>query len=118
MPGVDILVDRDRFVQIMSNFISNAIKFSDPEGKVEVAVATTDDDVTVHIVDQGCGIPAALHEQIFEQFFRVDSSDSSSIGGTGLGLSIAKAMAEQMNGTVGLHSVVGEGSDFWIKLPL
>ena len=118
VPGVDILVDRDRFVQIMSNFISNAIKFSDPEGKVEVAVATTDDDVTVHIVDQGCGIPAALHEQIFEQFFRVDSSDSSSIGGTGLGLSIAKAMAEQMNGTVGLHSVVGEGSDFWIKLPL
>ncbi|MFX4298888.1 PAS domain S-box protein [Pseudosulfitobacter pseudonitzschiae] len=118
VPQVDIAIDRDRFVQIMSNFISNAIKFSDPDGKVQVNVTRTDTDVTIHIIDEGCGIPEALHEQIFEKFFRVDSSDTSSIGGTGLGLSIAKAMAEQMHAKVGLQSVVGNGSDFWIKIPL
>ncbi|MBM2292118.1 PAS domain S-box protein [Sulfitobacter pseudonitzschiae] len=118
VPDVQISVDKGRFVQIMSNFISNAIKFSAPDGKVTVDVVGTGTDVTVHVIDEGCGIPEALHEQIFEQFFRVDSSDSSSIGGTGLGLSIAKALAEQMNATVGLSSVVGEGSDFWIKVPL
>lgn len=118
VPDVQISVDKGRFVQIMSNFISNAIKFSAPDGKVTVDAVSTGTDVTVHVIDEGCGIPEALHEQIFEQFFRVDSSDSSSIGGTGLGLSIAKALAEQMNATVGLSSVVGEGSDFWIKVPL
>ncbi|MCR8826983.1 PAS domain S-box protein [Pseudosulfitobacter koreensis] len=118
VPEVDVDIDRDRFIQIMSNFISNAIKFSDADGKVLVDVKGTETDVTIHIIDEGCGIPPALHEQIFEKFFRVDSSDSSSIGGTGLGLSIAKAMAEQMNATVGLHSAVGEGSDFWIRIPL
>ncbi len=118
VPEFDVAIDRDRFVQIMSNFISNAIKFSDADGKVLVDVVGRDKDVTIHVIDDGCGIPPALHEQIFEKFFRVDSSDSSSIGGTGLGLSIAKAMAEQMNATVGLSSTVGEGSDFWIKIPL
>jgi PAS domain S-box-containing protein len=116
--------DHDRLTQILTNLISNAIKFSPNEGVVLIKVGAgthSSDDckfVRFEVTDNGCGISEAAQQKLFGLFQQVDSSDSRAKGGTGLGLAITKALVEQHHGKIGIISKENEGSTFWFELPL
>ncbi|MBT4627034.1 MAG: PAS domain-containing protein [Rhodospirillales bacterium] len=110
--------DSTRLNQVIANLLSNAIKFSPEGGEIKVVVSRLNDDAYVAITDQGDGIPAIYHDQIFDRFTQVDSSDTRQSGGTGLGLNISKSIVEQHGGNIDFHSEVGEGSTFFFTLPV
>ena len=116
--------DQDRLTQILTNLISNAIKFSPADGQVLIKVgegstfADGRKSVRFAVIDDGCGISEAAQQKLFGLFQQVDSSDSRAKGGTGLGLAITKALVEQHNGKIGIISKEKEGSTFWFELPL
>lgn len=110
--------DEDRLVQVLTNLVSNAIKFSPRNGVIDIRVETiAADRVRFSVTDQGAGIAEAHRARLFSKFHQVDSSASRGKGGTGLGLAISKAIVEQHGGEIGLHSRVGHGSTFWFELP-
>ncbi|OFZ14884.1 MAG: hypothetical protein A2Z20_04665 [Bdellovibrionales bacterium RBG_16_40_8] len=115
---LDLYVDADRAQQILTNLISNAIKFS-PAGKtIEVRFVLNDQNqIRTEITDYGHGIAPEDQEIIFEKFRQSTNPLNPLIMGTGLGLAIAKALVEQHNGQIGVHSVPGEGSTFYFTLP-
>lgn len=115
---VRVRVDPDRFIQVMSNLLSNAAKFSSRGSTVQVDVHRNTDIVWLEVRDQGPGIPAEFHDKIFQKFSQADASDSRREGGTGLGLAISKAIIESMGGRIGFRSPPGEGATFFIELPL
>ena len=100
------------------NLLDNAVKFSEPGGRVDVVVETHDRDLRVSVADEGIGIPAAERSRIFERFYRVDRARSRHTGGTGLGLSIVRHVALNHGGDVNVTSREGYGSQFTITLPL
>jgi PAS domain S-box-containing protein len=111
-------VDADRLLQILSNLVSNAIKFS-PAGRpvileAEIAGAAA----VVHVKDHGRGIPADLVDSVFNRFTQVKPADAKVQAGTGLGLAICKALVELHGGTIWANSVEGEGSTFSFQIPL
>jgi len=112
--------DRDRLVQVLTNLIGNAIKFSPPGESVAVLAQAVERDgahfVRFSIRDSGPGISDLEREKLFQLFQQLDSSDSRPKGGTGLGLAISKALVEQHGGTIGVESSVGNGSIFWFEL--
>ena len=112
-----LLIDRDRMVQVLTNLVSNAIKFSDANKQVTVSVARIDDRWRFSITDSGPGIPENQIHKLFGLFQQLDSSDSRPRGGTGLGLAISKSIVEQHGGNISVDSVVGRGSTFWFDLP-
>ena len=93
-----VYAERGRVVQVLNNFLSNAIKFSEPGGRVEVGSLTRDDEAAFYVRDEGAGIPEHLLEAVFERFHQVDSSASRAVGGTGLGLAICRQIAELHDG--------------------
>lgn len=108
--------DPDRIIQVLVNFLSNAIKYS-PEGKQVSIAATKDNDFAcISVTDQGRGIPADQLNYVFERFRQVRDDDSSK--GSGLGLAICRLIAEAHGGTTSATSTEGEGSRFWLKLPV
>jgi signal transduction histidine kinase len=111
------LGDKDRLVQVLVNLLSNAIKFSNNGERVSINTAEKDQFVEISVSDTGRGIPPELKDAVFERFKQVDISDSRDKGGTGLGLPICKALIEQHNGTIGVHSELGKGSTFWFRIP-
>lgn len=111
--------DQDRVVQVLTNLISNAVKFSPAGDLVEIAAhATESGAVRFSVTDRGCGISSHDMHKLFGKFQQLDSSDTRQKGGSGLGLSICKALIEQHGGEIGLVSEVGAGSTFWFELPL
>ncbi len=109
--------DPTRLRQILSNLISNAIKFT-AAGAVTVRASLEDDRIMLAVSDTGIGIPAEKVATLFDKFTQVDASTTRKFGGTGLGLSICRELAELMNGTLTVQSVEGEGSTFTASLPL
>jgi signal transduction histidine kinase len=109
--------DSERLVQVLVNLISNAIKFSPDNGKVDVGVRDLGAAVRFTVSDEGRGVPAGMETKIFERFQQVESTDDSKLGGSGLGLSICKAIVERHGGTIGVESNNGKGSIFWFELP-
>ena len=100
------------------NLLDNAVKFSEPGGRVDVLVETDQRTLSVSVADEGIGIPATERSRIFERFYRVDRARSRNTGGTGLGLSIVRHAALNHGGDVSVTSREGYGSQFTITLPL
>ncbi|MBI2745791.1 MAG: PAS domain S-box protein [Burkholderiales bacterium] len=115
--GVRVRVDTGRLLQVLSNYLSNAVKFSPQGAPVEVRVSMQPDWVRVEVADHGEGVPLAFRERIFQKFSQADASDSRQKGGTGLGLAISKELMERMSGRVGFASPPGEGARFYFELP-
>jgi len=112
-----IKADKNRTLQVMSNLISNAVKFSKLGGEVTVISGVQDGRIMVSVVDCGIGIPEESKCKIFQSFSQVDSSDTRSKGGTGLGLSITKLIIESMGGEINFESTVEKGSTFFFIMP-
>jgi PAS domain S-box-containing protein len=110
--------DRHRLMQVFSNLLSNAAKFSTKGSMVDLGVYREDEFVRFEVTDRGAGIPTDFHGHIFEKFAQYDSSDTRNAGGTGLGLSISKAIVEQHNGSIEFDSEVNRGTTFYVRLPL
>ncbi|WP_263358305.1 PAS domain S-box protein [Acidicapsa ligni] len=111
-------VDQERILQVLSELVSNAIKFSPPQTIVKLsAKAVENDEICVVIEDQGRGIPRDKLDMIFERFQQGDASDSRALGGTGLGLAICRRIVQQHGGKIWAESGTGKGSRFLFTLP-
>jgi signal transduction histidine kinase len=115
--AAEVRADGDRLVQVIVNFLSNAVKFSRRGGAVRLSSVEEEGSIEVRVSDQGRGIPDAWREAVFERFRQVEASDARQKGGSGLGLAICKAIIEQHGGSVGVDSEEGRGSVFWFRLP-
>lgn len=114
-----LYVDQKRIIQVLNNLIVNAIKFTPPGREIVVKANRQDDDfVVISVVDQGYGIPLEDQQHVFERFYQANHHQQSIMGGCGLGLSIARLIVEQHGGTIGLHSVVDEGTTFFFTMPI
>jgi PAS domain S-box-containing protein len=113
-----VAADRTRFAQILMNFGSNAIKYNRTSGRVSFTVSLSAPEfVRVSVRDTGMGIPVEKQDKLFQPFQRA-GQETGPIEGTGIGLVITKRLAELMAGSVGFRSVVNEGSEFWIDIPV
>jgi PAS domain S-box-containing protein len=119
-PSGDAVVraEEKRLVQIITNLLSNAIKFSPEGGVVSLSVEVEDGQAEIRISDQGPGIAPSECAMIFEKFSQVRSAGGTAQKGTGLGLAVVKALVDSHGGTVGVGSVLGNGSTFWVRLPV
>ncbi len=109
--------DRVRIKQVMLNLLSNAIKYNRSRGWVEVScMVSPQNQIRIQVQDSGMGLTSAQLARLFEPFNRLGQETGAETG-TGIGLVTAKRLVELMNGSIGVHSVVGEGSVFWIDLP-
>jgi PAS domain S-box-containing protein len=115
---INVRADGHRLIQVLSNYLSNAAKFSPPQADVDVAVRLIGEHVRVSVRDHGPGVPIAFRKRIFEKFSQADSSDTRQNEGTGLGLAITRELVEHMGGKVGFESVEGDGSTFFVDLPV
>ncbi|MEI9985789.1 MAG: PAS domain S-box protein [Aliidongia sp.] len=109
--------DPHRLMQVLTNLIANAVKFSPSGGVVTVSAAVADAMVRIAVEDRGRGIPEAFRDRIFQKFAQADTADNRQKGGTGLGLSIVKSIVERHGGSVSFQSDYGRGSTFFVELP-
>ncbi|PRO66641.1 ATP-binding protein [Alkalicoccus urumqiensis] len=110
--------DKERLQQVLTNLISNAIKFSPGGGDVVVQMENSTGALHVSVKDEGLGIPEHAKASLFQKFQRVDEDDRQNIGGTGLGLAICREIIERHGGRIWVESEPGEGSVFTFRLPL
>jgi PAS domain S-box-containing protein len=114
---VQVLGDQQRLKQVLLNLLSNAIKYNRRNGTVTLTCTQEGGRVRLSVTDTGPGINPELRKRLFTPFDRLDA-ESSGIEGTGLGLALSKGLTEAIGGTLGVDSVVGQGSTFWIELPV
>src|SRR5262249_29942227 len=106
-----------RLMQVMTNLLSNAAKFSPPGAQVRVRASHSGGSIQIEVQDQGTGIPEAFRSRIFEKFAQADATSSRRFDGTGLGLSITRQLVQAMGGSIGFTTAVGEGTTFFFQLP-
>jgi signal transduction histidine kinase/CheY-like chemotaxis protein len=117
--GVKIWADPSRLQQVMWNLLSNATKFTQPEGRISVALWREHGDVVTEVSDNGCGIQPEFLPRVFDRFSQADASPTRRHGGLGLGLAIVRQLVELHGGTVQARSEgVGRGATFTVRLPL
>ncbi len=115
----ELNTDEAKLSQILRNFISNAIKFTEKgEVKVDVEFSENDDTITFCVSDTGVGIDPKFHSLIFEEFSQIDNRVQKKVKGTGLGLPLSKKMAELLGGEVWVESELNKGSKFFVKIPV
>ncbi len=113
-----VMVDPNRAVQILTNLLVNALRYTPAPGRVEVAVSREKTKVAFRVSDTGVGISPEQFAHIFERFYRVDKSRSRAFGGSGIGLTIAQSLAQAMGGEIRVESAgLGQGSSFTLTLP-
>jgi len=117
---VEVSADAGRIEQVVTNFLTNALKYSLADRSVEIRIEVESEQARVWVRDQGLGLPLEEQEHIWERFHRVKGVDVQSGAGVGLGLGlyISRMIVERHNGQVGVQSVPGRGSTFWFTLPL
>ena len=113
----DLIGDADRLIQVFTNLISNAVKFSPAGSAVDVNVTLDGEQVVVRVRDRGPGIPPEFEGRIFGKFQQAGGADSRQSGGTGLGLNIAKAIVDSHGGRIGFEPAPDGGTVFWVALP-
>ena len=110
-------VDKDRLVQVLSNLISNAVKFSPTDETVIVAAEASDTHIRILVRDRGPGVPPEFGQRIFQRFAQAETLDGRQRAGSGLGLSISKVLVERMAGQIGYRSEPGVGTEFYVSVP-
>lgn len=115
-PRVEVLADRHRLMQVYLNLLSNAVKYNRENGQVVLNYDCVNGHVRVKVTDTGDGIPKESLPKLFQPFERL-GAERSKIAGTGLGLALSKRMVELMQGRIGVSSIPGTGSSFWIEFP-
>jgi signal transduction histidine kinase len=113
----ELFLDPERFRQVMTNLIGNAVKYT-PHGSVTVSAESDGVEVVIRVSDTGIGISAEHQAQLFSKFYRVKTDETRSIPGTGLGLWITKEIVRQMKGTISVESIQGKGTDFIVRFPI
>jgi signal transduction histidine kinase len=113
-----VKADRAKIALVLNNLLTNAIKFTEPRGRIAVSAETHDGELQVHVADTGVGVPAGDLELIFDRFYQVEPHLTRKHGGLGLGLAIAKGMVEMHGGRIWCESVEGQGSRFTFSLPI
>jgi len=116
--GTRVHADRKRLLQVMTNLLSNAAKFSPEGGAVDVTLDASGHAIRVGVHDRGPGIPEAFRSRIFGRFAQADSTAARQKSGTGLGLAISKRLVEMMQGRIGFEPREGGGTTFWFELPV
>ena len=106
------------FREILQNLLDNALRYTAPGGRVHLTAAVAGSEMVLSVEDTGIGIPKVDQDRIFERFYRADAARSRESGGTGLGLSIVKHLVEAHGGRIRVESEVGQGSTFYVYLPL
>lgn len=115
--NIFIYSDKTKLIQVLSNLLSNAFKFT-AAGNITFGYSAADNMIECYVRDTGIGIPESQHDKIFNRFYQVDHKQTRVHEGTGLGLSISKAYIEFLGGSIWLKSEVGKGSEFYFSLPL
>ena len=112
LPVCFIHTEKNRVSQVLSNFLSNAFKYT-KEGSITLGYKVREDDIYFYVQDTGAGIPAGKVDKVFERFMKLDAKKQ----GTGLGLSISRTIIKKLGGEIGVFSEYGKGSTFWFTLP-
>ncbi|MHC4406376.1 MAG: sensor histidine kinase, partial [Planctomycetota bacterium] len=118
LPPAQINGDASRIAQVLTNLLSNAVRYNRDGGSVRVSATTDNEEVAVKISDTGIGIPREELPHIYDRFYRVDKARSRANGGSGLGLSICRTIVEAHGGTITAQSESEAGTTFEIRLPL
>lgn len=113
-----VYADMNGIEQVVLNILSNSIKYTKDAGTIKIYVGFVYTDAYIKIIDNGMGIPERDLNRIFDRFYRVDKARSREMGGTGLGLSIAKEILDKNQGSIDIKSVVNEGTEVVIRLPV
>ena len=114
---IAVFADRDKINSVISNLISNAVKYSPNDTTIEISCTVSKKEVRVSIKDEGIGIKPSDADKIFERYYRVKSSNTSHISGFGIGLYLSAEIIERHEGRIGLESEPGKGSTFYFTLP-
>lgn len=114
---IDVYCDANQLARVVTNLVSNAIKFSPPHTRIIVLAKRVDDCIEISVQDQGRGVAEDKQKVIFERFKQVSAEDAMLSGGSGLGLAICKSIVEAHGGSLGVKSKPGTGSTFWCRLP-
>lgn len=112
-----VRADAERIGQVIANFLSNALKYSDRESAITVTCTAEDNDVKVLVADKGIGIKAKDQEKVFQRFYRVESDKMKNISGFGIGLYLSSEIIQRHKGTIGVQSEEGRGATFYFTLP-
>jgi len=116
---LSLVADADRLTQVFGNLLTNACKYTNPGGRIEVAVERWGSHVVVRVSDNGIGIPLGMLTKVFERFMQVNGLAERTQGGLGIGLALARQLVELHGGTVTADSEgPGRGSEFIVRLPI
>jgi two-component system phosphate regulon sensor histidine kinase PhoR len=116
-PALEAPLNPHLLEQAVINLLDNAVKYSEPGHDVQLIATAYDQEVSIAVIDRGCGVSAEHLPRLFERFYRVDRARSRKLGGTGLGLAIVKHIVQAHRGQIDVESTPGKGSTFTIRLP-